>query len=176
MRSRHSSHAVPSRTRSRGRFGAGTVPLILALAAAPACYRYSPASLADLEPDSEVRLTLNDRGSQLVLPGASASRERTVEGRFTSSTRDTVVISVWIGDAYRGTPFESTYQRLAIPGDVVVGVEDRQLSTWRTAVLGAGVVAVIVTLIDRLDVLPIFGGGEGEPLPPPGSAGPIFGR
>jgi hypothetical protein len=154
-----------------------TFLLLATLAAGPGCYRYAPVELPSLEPDAEVRLTLNDDGSHSVLPGAYATGRRTVEGRFTSSSQDSVVINVWIGEAYRGTPFEPTYQRVAISRHNVVAVEDRQLSKARTALVAAGVVAVIVTLIDRLGVLPIFGDdGDPGPIPPPGSEGLIHRR
>ncbi|MGH7505002.1 MAG: hypothetical protein ACRELX_05110, partial [Longimicrobiales bacterium] len=106
------------------------------------CYRYTPAELPDVEPDAEVRVTLNDEGSNSVLPGSYAVGEQRVEGRLSGFSEDSLVISVWIGEAYRGTPFESTYQRVAIAREDVVSVEDRQLSKPRTALVAVGVVAV----------------------------------
>jgi hypothetical protein len=134
------------------------------LAATSGCYRYAPAEPTAVAPDAEIRVTLNDEGYRTVLPQAAPVGRRTVEGRMVGLVPDSLIMSVWIGEAYRGTPFETTYQRVPIPRSDVLLVEDRQLSKGRTALLAAGVVAVIVTLIDQLDVVQIF--GDGEPIRP----------
>ena len=142
--------------------------MLAALATGQGCYTYRATDVRAVAPDEEIRVTLNDRGVGTVLPGAGGSPQRTVEGRFGQLTDDTLVMSVWIGEAYRGTPFETTYQRVAVPRIDVLGVENRQLSKTRTAIVAAGAVAVIVTLIDRLGVIPIFNRDDsgGQPTPP----------
>jgi hypothetical protein len=145
----------------------GAALLLVSLALQQGCYTYRATDVGTVEPAEEVRVTLTDRGSSIVLPGSSAVGERTVEGRFVELTPDSLVISVWIGEAYRGTPFESTYQRLPIARGDVVAVEDRQLSKARTAIVAAGGLALIVTLIDQLGVFPVFSGGGDGPPPPP---------
>jgi hypothetical protein len=160
-------HDPPGRPRHRYRRRCAIV-LLCALATGQGCYVYRSADVGAVEPNEEVRVTLTDRGSSTVLPGAYATGERMVEGRFAELTQDSLVISVWIGEAYRGTPFETTYQRVAIPRVDVVEIEDRQLSKARTAIVAAGVVAVIVTMIDQLGVIPIFRRSDdgGQPTPP----------
>lgn len=130
------------------------------------CFTYHATSVPALEPGEEVRVTLSEQGSRVVLPGALEARR--VEGRFTEATSDTLTISVWIGAAYRGTPFESTYQRVSVPRLEVAAVEDRQLSKTRTGLVVVGVAAIIVTMIDQLGIYPIFSGDGtvGLPLPP----------
>jgi hypothetical protein len=135
------------------------------------CYRYAPAEPAGIVPEAEIRVTLNDQGYRTILPGSAEVGRRTVEGRLVELTADTLAISVWIGEAYRGTPFETTYQRVPIPRADVVLVENRRLSKPRTALLAAGVMAVIVTLIDQLDVVRIFGDGDPTPPDPPSPDG-----
>lgn len=159
-----------SHPRARGR-----VFVVLALLAATAgCYRYAPAEPTAVAPESEIRVTLSDEGYRRVLPQAPSVGTQTVEGRFVALTDDTLVMSVWIGEAYKGTPFETTYQRVPLPRVDVVAVEDRKLSKWRTGVLAAGTVALIVTLIDQLDVIQIFGDSDPGPPEPPDPEGLIF--
>jgi hypothetical protein len=162
----------PGRPRRRYRRCCATV-LLCALATGQGCYVYRSADAGAVEPNEEVRVTLTDRGSSTVLPGSYATGQRTVEGRFTELTADSLVISVWIGEAYRGTPFETTYQRVPIPRLDVIEVENRQLSKARTAIVAAGVVAVIVTMIDRLGVIPIFNRGSDDGQLPPPTPDPI---
>src|SRR5690606_2744201 len=123
---------------------ARTLAPIAAAAALAACYRYAPADPAVIPPQAEIRVTLNDEGYRSVLPQAPTVGTRTVEGRMMELTPDTLIMSVWIGEAYRGTPFETTYQRVPLPRPDVLLVENRQLSKPRTALLAAGVAAVIV--------------------------------
>ena len=148
--------------------------LLAALAASFGCYRYAPTELPGVEPNAEIRVTLNNEGYQRVLPQAPSVGTQTIEGRFMELTDDSLVMSVWIGEAYRGTPFETTYQRVSLPLADVVAVEDRQLSKPRTALLAAGAIALIVTLIDRLDVIEIFGDSGSGPPQPPEPDGVIF--
>jgi hypothetical protein len=170
-RSARTRYAPPSDStqgRQAGRRTRGPALVMLAaLATGQGCYTYRATDVGTVAPNEEVRVTLNDRGAGTVLPGAVGTGQRTVEGRFGELKDDSLVISVWIGEAYRGTPFETTYQRVAMPRIDVLAIENRQLSKARTAIVAAGVVALIVTAIDRLGVIPIFGRGGDGGLPPP---------
>lgn len=153
-------------TVERGRHRCGMLVLLAGMLTSQGCYMYRAAAVTELERGEEVRVTLSEQASRAALPGAPGARR--VEGRFTEATPDSLTISVWIGAAYRGTPFESTYQQVALPRLEVVAVEDRQLSKSRTGLIALGVAAIIVTMVDRLGIYPIFtGDGSGDlPTPP----------
>ncbi|MEX1183416.1 MAG: hypothetical protein WEF86_09280 [Gemmatimonadota bacterium] len=155
--------------------GWGTLLLPVCLLVSPGCYTYHETSVTALEPDEAVRVTLNAAGARAVLPGGGGAES--FEARFTEAAPDTLVFSVWIGAAYRGTPFESTYQRIVVPRSDVRLVEDRQLSRNRSALVAAGVIAAIVVLIDQLDWVPIFSrDGGGGTIDPPETEGVILRR
>ena len=91
-----------------------------------------------------------------------------LEGQLAGVTNDSLTLSVWIGEAYRGTPFESAYQDIAIPLIDVLRVEHREFSRKRTALVAAGVVAVIFVLIEGIGLVNFLGNGgeDDEPDPP----------
>lgn len=152
--------------------------LLVVLATGQGCYSYRPTVLRNIHPGEQVRVVLEDEGYRRVAPGAPPEAARRVEGDFLRMTDDSVALSIWIGEAYRGTPFEAAHQEFAIPRSAVVRVEHRALSTWRTAVTAAGVVAVIATLIDGIGLVEVFGGDDDgvEPFPPAQPANAILRR
>src|SRR5690606_16307705 len=107
-----SSPGSGGRAAARSRRRGLNASLLAALAASFGCYRYAPTELPGVEPNAEIRVTLNNEGYQRVLPQAPSVGTQTIEGRFMELTDDSLVMSVWIGEAYRGTPFETTYQRV----------------------------------------------------------------
>lgn len=144
------------------------VALLLVMTAGQGCYTYHMASLPELRPEEEVRVTLNEEGFRSALPGANRDSPRRLEGRFGGATADSLILRVWIGEAYEGTPFYSTYQNMMLPMDQVLGLENRQLSRGRTAVVTAGVLVLIGVLIESIGVVDFFGGGgDGGPPDPP---------
>jgi len=144
--------------------------LLAVLATGQGCYSYHAAELPSLVPPEEIRVELEQAEFRRVAPGASMVGPPRVEGRFSRLAQDSLVVSVWIGDAYRGTPFESTYQDISIPLAEILRVENRKLSRSRTALVAAGAVTLIAVLIDGIGFVDIFGGGgdDGPPVPPEG--------
>lgn len=140
--------------------GRSSVLVLAALLTAPGCYSYTGTTIEALEPGEEVRVTLTASGAASALPGSPGADN--FEARFTEARPDSLEFSVWIGAAYRGTPFESTYQTIVLPRSDVTAVEDRQLSRNRTALVAVGVVAVILTIIDQLEWVPIFSTGDDD--------------
>lgn len=173
MRSKRGSKvAVPASISGEAfrRSRAATVTMLFAvgLFSSQGCYSYQATELPSIPPRDEVRLTLGSDEFSRIAPGALAGSPRRVEGRFLRITDDTVAVSVWIGEAYRGTPFESARQELSIARADVVRVEQRQLSRWRTAAVAVGSVVLIAGLIDGIGMVEVFGGDGrgGPPLPP----------
>ncbi len=142
--------------------------LVCILLAGQGCYAYHVTELPRLTRGEQVRVELSDGGRGTLPAGGSIFRNRTIEGRFGRLESDSVIVSIWIGEAYAGTPFQATYRDLVLPRDLVTRVENRQLSKGRTALAAAGTVAVIALLIDGLAWNRFFssGGGQGPPNPP----------
>ena len=149
--------------------------LLSVLLGGQGCYSYHVVELQGVTPGEEIRVQLGEAEYRRVAPGGGAAGPRRVEGRFASVTPDTLVMSVWIGKNFAGTPFASSYQDIQIPrGDIEV-TENRQLSKGRTTLVGVGMAALIVVLIDSIGLVQVFGsGGDGGPPLPP--AGTLIGR
>jgi hypothetical protein len=130
------------------------------------CYTFRPVDPFEAIPGEEIRLVLNESA----LPGLAPSAllgETSVQGDLVGVSDDSISVSIWIGQAYRGTPFEAAHQDYAFPRTEVIRLERRRLSRTRTALTTVGVLAGIYILIDRLDFLedpnPDFDDDDPEP-------------
>ena len=89
-----------------------------------------------------------------------------------------LTLSLWVGQQYRGTPFENARQRVSLGVPEVVEVRRRELSRGRTALLAAGVIALTVVLADRIvfeqDPNATPGGRPGSP--PTDPSGTLIGK
>ncbi|HEX7051775.1 MAG TPA: hypothetical protein VF188_16335 [Longimicrobiales bacterium] len=149
----------------------GVAFIAIAAAAGPACYSYHPAELAHVQPGEQVRVVLEDAGYRRIAPAAAADAEPRLEGRFQGATADSLALSIWIGQAYRGTPFQTAHQTVQLPRDEVIRIERREISTLRTALTAAGVVGVLAYLIANITSSPEAPIPGGEPPPPPPGPG-----
>ena len=130
----------------------GTFPVtavLIGLLILPACYTFRPVDLADLRPGEEVQLVLSGPATRGIAPTAMMG-ETLVQGDLEGVSDDSVSVSVWIGQAYRGTPFEPVRQAYSFPRIELVRVERRSLSKPRTALTTLGILAGIYVLIDRV--------------------------
>lgn len=142
--------------------------LAILLGALPGCYTYHVTDMSSLEPGEEVRVQVGT--DQFVSSGFGSTYlgPRRLEGRFAEVTPDSLIVSLWVGSAYRGTPFESARQNLGIAISDVAQVENRQLNRTRTMLAAAGTLGVIWYMIDGLGLLHNTGMDEGEdPWTPP---------
>ncbi len=135
----------------------------------PGCYTFQAINPLDAAPGEEIRLVLAGPRTGGLAPSFLRG-ETLVQGNLVGVSDDSVGVSVWIGAAYRGTPFEPVHQTYSFPRVELVQMERRQLSRVRTALTTAGVLAGIYVLIDRLGYFenPNPGPGDENP-PPPGS-------
>ncbi len=151
--------------------GATRAGILLALMTAPACYGYVAVDPATEPPAGDVRVVLSSVAADRLSPTAVPSQ--TVMGDLVALTEDSVAVSVWIGSAYRGTPFEPVHQTITIPRQNVVRFERRQLSRWRTALSAIGIIAAVVVLVDQtvFQDNPNPPDDGGPPPPPPITSG-----
>ena len=146
--------------------------LLVILATGQGCFSYAVTELPRIRLQEEIRVELEDRGYRRIAPGANRDDMPRLEGRLARVDSDSLTVSVWIGEPYLGTPFQSTYQDIVVPLDDVRLVETRRLSRKRTALTAVGAVAIIVFLIDSIGFVDILGdGGVGEPPPDPPTRG-----
>jgi hypothetical protein len=144
--------------------------LILALLGfVPGCYTYHAADVNSLVAGEEVRVQVGSGEINSPGYGSAFLGPRRLEGRFADATPDSLIVSLWVGSAYRGTPFENARQDLGIPLSDVALVENRQFSRPRTAILTIGTLGLIYYVIDGLGLMHNTGTDEGEePITPPG--------
>lgn len=152
--------------------------LLLVVTAGQGCFTYQAAELPEIRTGEEVRIVLEEEGYRRVAPGAQQGAAPRFEGRLFAVTPDSLTLSVWIGEAYQGTPFYSTYQNLMLPLEQIRSVEHRRLSKGRTALVAGGVMVLIGVLIESVGFTDLWGGdgGGGPPDPPEpvGFRGTVF--
>ncbi len=146
--------------------------LLWVVATGQGCFSYSVTELPRIQPQEEIRVELEDRGYRRIAPGANPNDRPRLEGRLARVDSDSLTVSVWIGEAYLGTPFQSTYQDIVIPLHDVRAVETRKLSRKRTVLTAVGTTAIIAFLIDSIGFVDILGDGSvGEAPPDPPTQG-----
>lgn len=153
-----------------GRFPAAGALLLGVLTASTGCFGYYATSPEQVEPGEEIRVAIDDDAIRRVSPTALMEGQPKVEGDLVAMTPDSVALSVWIGQAYRGTPFFAAHQTVTVPREQVVAVERRRLSKTRTALAAAGVVAGVVYLISQTDFLADPNPREVDVIPEPPEA------
>lgn len=153
----------------RARRRALALLLLATLSTAQGCYAYHAVEVARLQPGEQIRLQLKQSAYDSIAPSGSVLGPRALEGRFVKETEDSLTFSVWVGAAYQGTPFATSWEEFTLPLSDVVKTENRQLSKGRTAVVAVATLVTIATLIHRLGVITFFGGGQTPPPPPPSS-------
>lgn len=91
---------------------------------------------------------------------------RSLQARVEDAGADSLHVSVWAGQRFRGTVIEDWRRAYAFALSEVVMVERRELNRTRTALLGLGIVAGIIFAVDRALV------GSASTGPDPGDPGP----
>jgi hypothetical protein len=69
------------------------------------------------------------------------------EGRLEPLGTDSIVLAIWIGKDYIGSPFENTRQRVSLTPADIVEVRRRTIDVRRTALAAAAIVAVTGVVI-----------------------------
>lgn len=133
----------------------------------PACYTFRAIDPLVVSPGEQVQLLISG-SSATGVTRATLMGETFVEGNLVGISDDSISVSVWIGEAYRGTPFESVHQVYTVPRVDLVRLESRQLSKPRTALTILGILGGIYLFIDRMGFLedPNPDSNGGIPFPP----------
>jgi hypothetical protein len=116
------------------------------------CYTFQPVSPGDMTPGDEVRLVIARRATSSITPSVMLG-ETTIVGDLVDVSEDSLAVSVWIGQAYRGTPFEPVHQTYTFPNVDVVRTDRRKFSSRRTALAAAGILAGIYLMIETVEFL-----------------------
>ena len=152
---------------SAGLFRGAT--LLAVIPALTACYTFYPVDPEGVSPGDRIQLVLSGPATRSVPPAAMMG-ETLVQGNFMDMTEDSISVAVWIGEAYRVTPFEPVHQSYTFPRAELIRLESQQLSKSRTAFTAVGILAVIYVMIDRLELFEDPNPWEnGERPPPPDS-------
>ncbi len=140
--------------------------LLAILVTGQGCFSYAVTELPGIRLQEQIRVELEDRGYRRIAPGANPNDRPRLEGRLARVDSDSLTVSIWIGEPYLGTPFQSAYQDIVVPLEHVRLVETRRLSRKRTALTAAGAVAIIAFLIDSIGFVDILGDGRVGEVPP----------
>jgi hypothetical protein len=160
------SHVLIVR-RSRAQQARAIVAGLLLLPTATGCYTTVPVWEGTPAPQSEITVGLSDRG-RTVMAAQLGPGVRHVTGRLVSVTDSAFVVRVTSVD-YISTSSAGTWsgEEVAVPRDLVSGVEERRLSPSRSW-LTAGIVVAALALTATIAING-FGGSPGSNQP---SGGP----
>jgi hypothetical protein len=138
----------------------------LSLALQTGCYSYLPMQSAPPpEPNPTVALMISDRGRTLIGERVGNLVEQ-IEGRVVRRDSSQITMQVFKVVDVRGNHSTWTGEQVVIPNEAIMGYRARKFSKLKTALLvGAGVVALVLTLGRSLDIfgVPVEGapGGDG---------------
>jgi hypothetical protein len=146
-----------------------------ALIASSGCYGYFNSPPETIQPGEQVRVLLSNTALQRVSP-AALRQESILEGDLVDLTSDSAALAIWIGQAFRGTQFETAHQTVTLPREQIVGFQRRELSEWRTAAAAVAVLGLAVAVIRKVgfDEDPNPGRTTTIPPPPPSGGGVRF--
>ena len=135
---------------------------ILALCAlwSAGCFKYARVETNAVPPEEDVRIRVTRDAAIRVGPHLGNISER-LEGRLAPLGQDSLVVAVWIGKDYIGSPFENTRQRVSLTPNEIVEVRRRTISWPRTALAAAGLIAGTVLFIDQIGLI-----GDDNPRDP----------
>ena len=150
------------------------LPVLVAVAVgfASGCYTFVPIE-GPAPVGSDVRATLTDEEA-LRISRQTGELSRTVDGRLVGATGDSVVVSVVTFRAVSEVSgSRQLRQSVTIPRDGMETLASRQLSVWRSGVMGVLAASGVALVINQV----VAGGSnqddtdDGEPI---GTLVPIF--
>lgn len=129
-----------------------------------ACYRYTPATVGRLAPETEVRARVSAAEAERLRAHAGGDG-RVLEGRFLGADEDRILLEVAASSQLRGMRVETLHQRLDIRTAEILELERKELDRTRTfLVTGAGAAVMAGFVLARL--------GPGGGSAPPGEGQP----
>jgi hypothetical protein len=139
--------------------------LLMLLSSSSACFTYVPVQMTALAPQQDVRVRITDNAGARLIKDLGVYTTQ-LDGEF-EAHGDSVSVTVPIVREYRGLALPATNQSLYLSRSEVVEIRQRRLSTTRTVLATAGVVAGFVALVESVQA--IFNPSEAteEPPPPP---------
>jgi hypothetical protein len=138
------------------------------LSSSSACFTYVPVPMASLAPQEDVRVRITDNAGARLIKDLGVYTTQ-LDGEF-EAHGDSVSVTVPIIREYRGLALPATNQSLYLSRSEVLEIRQRRLSTTRTVLASAGVVAGFVVLVKSVQA--IFNPSEAtEELPPPPPVG-----
>ena len=142
--------------------------LVSAVVSSTGCYGYFASAPEAIQPGEEIRVVLSNDARRF--SAAAMPRESYLDGDLLTLTPDSAALSVWVGQSYQGTRFETAHQTVMLPREQIVSFQRRELSEWRTAAAAAAVIGIAAALISQVgfEEDPNSGGTSNPPPPPPG--------
>ena len=136
---------------------------VVLLLAFSACYKYVPVEVSGPPPGARAHVVLSDEGTvemaRWVGPGT-----RAIEGEVVSADASGLTVAVRRIEKRNGIEEFWKGESVVIPRGAVSTYTERRLSRSRTAMLGAGVVAVALVVGQAFgDITGIFGRDGGGP-------------
>ena len=142
------------------------IAAVLGLLILAACYSYVPMVGEDPTPSDDVRVRLS-QAEAVRMSERTGRTIRSLEGSVLRVPADSLVLDVGWGAVYAGTVFEGRRDTLSFHRHDLLEVDRREFSRRRTALVGAGVVALVVAAWAGIS-------GGGDITDEPGTDDPVF--
>ena len=142
------------------------IAAVLGLLILAACYSYVPMVGEDPTPSDDVRVRLS-QAEAVRMSERTGRTIRSLEGSVLRVPADSLVLDVGWGAVYAGTVFEGRRDTLSFHRRDLLEVDRREFSRRRTALVGAGVVALVVAAWAGIS-------GGGDITDEPGNDDPVF--
>ncbi|MSR36823.1 MAG: hypothetical protein EXR95_09335 [Gemmatimonadetes bacterium] len=140
------------------------IAVLSAAALQAGCFTYVPTRLADVRAGQEVQIHLTPR-AQVELSQQGSRVEEAVQGVLSSRQNNTLLLKIPIGTQQAGF-FRSNIERdLSIAEPDVLGIDLRQFSPSRTALLVGGATGGAALLIVTIIAASRNPSGTGDPDP-----------
>lgn len=120
--------------------------VLAGLVAAAGCYRYQPLEVPEVAVGQTVRAYVtHEQGARL--EDQAGLRDRHLEGRVVSMENGQLLLEVPSAAVSAGAVSRRLKQRVTIPTDQLLELEERTVDPWKTGLVAGGVVAAVGALV-----------------------------
>jgi hypothetical protein len=142
--------------------------LVAVCVLASGCFVYQQTDPTAVKPNQPIRVVVtNDEGLRLAREFGYGAP--VLEGEFSSLSRDSLQLAVWVGKEFRATDFSMARQTIPVVRQDILNVQLKRFSPKRTVLFAAGVAAVATIVLNRVGIidLPWDEGSENTTPPEP---------
>lgn len=147
---RHRVRTIPTMPRPRRSLLAF---LVLGTSLSSACYVYQPAGSAEPVPGTSVRMRVGDVALARASQEVGQAMPPYLEGQIVGAEADSLQLSILVVRGTQDYSTQRTRQILAVARSEVLELQQEELSWPRTLLVGAGVAALAIVVVDQFTAI-----------------------